>query len=130
MAHFAKFVSLARTPDEIKEQQAKDAGRPPDKIPEPVYPYGLCIYLDDEILKKLDIDHDGCEVGDTIHLCCMAEVTDVSQRKMSDGVKCRIELQITQMAVENEDAEGAGAFDNSERMKKRYGINAEAGEDE
>jgi hypothetical protein len=127
MAHFAKFVSLARSPDELKEQAKKQYG---PSMEQPVFPYGLCLSLDEDTIKKLGLDTDDCEVGAKIHLCCMAEVTDFSKRKMDDGISRRIELQITDIAFENEGTEGAAAFDNSERMSKRYGIGKAAAEDE
>jgi hypothetical protein len=132
MAHFAKFISLARTKAELKTEAEKNSGAVPSKMEQPIYPYGLCINFDEEMIKKLELETDDCEVGAKIHLCCMAEVTDFGERKMNDGIQRRIELQITDIAFENEDAEGKSAFDSSERMAKRYGIaeRADAGEDD
>jgi hypothetical protein len=132
MAHFAKFVSLARTPDELKADAEKMGigGSVPSKVEQPIYPYGLCINLDEETIKKLKLDTDDCEVGSTIHICCMATVTDFGQRKMNDGVNRRIELQITDLALENEDEENAPAFSNHKRMKQRYGIKSSGDEGE
>ena len=127
--HFAKFVNLARTPEELAAERAKSNPNSPG-YEQPVYPYGLCICLDEDMLNKLKLDTEDCEVGAKIHLCCMAEVTDFSQRKMDDGVRRRIELQVTDIALENEDEENAGALDNSERMAKRYGIKADGGEED
>ena len=118
MAHFAKFISLARSPEELKKDAAPMAPAAADKpTSQPVFPYGLSICLDDETLTKLRLDAE-CEVGDTIHFCVMAEVTDKSERKMTDGVKRRVELQITDIALgDNEDAENKSAV---ERMTGRY----------
>lgn len=101
----------------------------PSKVEQPVFPYGLCINLDEDTIKKLGLDTEDCEVGSKIHLCCMAEVTDFGQRKMNDGVQRRIELQITDIAFENEDEEGTSAFSSEDRMAARYGIKANDGED-
>jgi hypothetical protein len=115
MAHFARFVSMVRTPKEIKEDTDKLVADTV-KMEQPLYPYGLCISLDDDILSKLDIDDD-CDVGDTIHLCCLAKVTSSSKRDTSEGPKHHIELQITDMAVEDEDEENDAAV---KRMAGRY----------
>lgn len=118
MAHFAKFVSLARTPKELKADEAKNVPMPA-AIEQPIYPYGTCISLEDEELDKLGLDAD-CDVGDTIHLCCMAKVTSCSKRDTSSGTTRRVELQITEVAIEDEDAEGAAAMSSETRIKGRY----------
>lgn len=103
---FSKMVSMARTTEEKDEQRERDM------YPQPVsemsdYPYGLCISLDDEILEKLDLDGD-CEVGDVIDLRVFAKVTSVNKRQVNGDDECRIELQITELAVENETTEEPG----------------------
>lgn len=71
----------------------------------PKYPYGLCISLCDDELEKLNLDTDEVNVGDMLHMHCLAEVTSVSKRDDSNGPCCRIELQITNIAAESEDEE-------------------------
>ena len=72
----------------------------------PDYPYGLCISLCQDELEKLDIDYDDVSVGDMIHLVCMATVTSVScHDSETSGPSCRIELQITHIAAEDEEEE-------------------------
>lgn len=70
------------------------------------YPWGLSISLDDESLKKIKADFDTIEIGETYHFFVMAKVTAKS-RNESDGGEPheRVELQITHMAAESEDAE-------------------------
>lgn len=71
----------------------------------PAYPYGLCISLCDDELEKLGLD-DNVNVGDMLHMHCLAEVTSVSKRDDSNnGPSCRIELQIKFIAAEDEDEE-------------------------
>ena len=65
------------------------------------YPYGLCISLGDAEVEKLGLEDETPEIGDMIHLFCMAKVTSISE----DGNGKRIELQITHMACEDEDEE-------------------------
>lgn len=71
----------------------------------PDYPYGLCISFDSETVEKLALDDD-VQVGDMIHLHCMAKVTSVSvSDNEQSGPCCRYELQITHIAAEDEDGE-------------------------
>lgn len=107
MSRFGQMIDMATTPAEVMEKQS-------DCIPcEPSvskYPYGLCISLDDETLEKLGLDGDLPASGDMIHLCAMAKVTNAScnERLTEDGkteVSRRVELQITNMALESEDEE-------------------------
>src|SRR6266567_4995889 len=111
---FQSMVDMAKTPDEVKKE-VNDYPRasfasdlPAPKVP--VYPYGLCISLDEDTLAKLKLDGDLPDVGEMIHLAAMAKVTSVSEREREDttGNKtrcCRVELQITHLATEVEDQE-------------------------
>lgn len=60
----------------------------------PTVPYGLCISLTNNELEKLDLD-DGCEVGDLLHMVCMARVRNVNKSELS----CRIEMEIFDIEV-------------------------------
>lgn len=83
------------------------------------YPYGLCISLDDESLKKLDVDFDSVEVGETYHFMAMAKVTAKSRNERAEGEprEC-IELQIVMLSAESEDAENEE--DKTPTRKKMY----------
>ncbi len=107
MAGFSTMVDMARDPEEVKEDMKPASIETPSA---PVYPYGLCISFDEDTLEKLGLDGSLPQVGMMIHLAGMAKVTSVSQneREMPDGGKkncCRVELQITHLATENEDDE-------------------------
>lgn len=91
------MVDMARKPQEEPTTM-------PCMPEEPIYPYGLCISLTQDELEKLDLTPD-CQVGDMIHLMAMAKVTSISQYETSEHTNCRIELQITHLAVEDEDKE-------------------------
>lgn len=93
-----KMVDMRKTPQDTKDSAAMIA---PDAN---IYPYGLCLSLGNEELEKLGLDCD-CEVGDMIHLFCLASVTSVSQNATENGENKRVELQIKFMSVESEDAE-------------------------
>lgn len=97
---FSKMVDMRRSPEEKKE--VMDAPMPSDM---PDYPYGLCISLGNDELEKLSLDCSDCESGDTIDLRAFAKVTSISKQDYNGTQTCRIELQITQLAVENEDTE-------------------------
>ena len=126
MAHFAKMIDMAKTPEQVNKEVTESMPGAPrsatsiaDNLPK--YPYGLCITLESEQLEKLGIDCE-CEVGDMIHLCAMAKVTSVSSREKEGGENdLRIELQITHLASENEDEEGHESISREDRVKHRYG---------
>lgn len=109
---FEGMVDLARSPKEIKDErsEAKASMAPASEPSVPIYPYGMCLSMDEEVLKKLGLDGDLPDVGEMIHIAGMAKVTSVSEREevQPDGSKkacCRVELQITHLAAEDEDRE-------------------------
>lgn len=65
----------------------------------PQYPYGLRICLDGQSLAKHKFDHADFRVGGILHLHAFARVTSVSEDPP------RVELQITELKIESEDAE-------------------------
>lgn len=108
MADFKRMVSMIRTP----EEKAKDMA---DCMPSaftcadvPDVPYGLRISLGNEELAKLELPAD-CQIGDILHAVIMARVTSVSSNDTGKGPQNRIELSITDMAVENESEEAEEA---------------------
>jgi hypothetical protein len=86
---------------ELTDEEKLDAHMPIAMPERPDYPFGLRICLTDKELEKLDLDDD-CNIGDMIDIRAMAEVTSVSKSDGPNGASCRIELQITHLAVENE----------------------------
>ena len=107
MRHTEKLVDMAKTPAEVKEDTADvPAAESKSKA---VYPYGLCIRLQEDELEKLGLDGDLPSVGEMIHICAQARVTSVSEseREDSDGKKrkcCCVELQICEMGVPTAEA--------------------------
>lgn len=84
------------------------------------YPYGLAISLDNESLKKLEVDFDSVEVGETYHFMAMAKVTSKSRNERDSGGPCEcIELQITSLSAESEDAEGEEVVPARKKMYKK-----------
>lgn len=92
------YVDMALTPPEKKEEY-------PSTPSAPMYPYGLCISLGTEQLKKLGLD-DGVEAGDHIDLHAIGKVTSVSIRDV-DGSEPdhRVEIQLIAIECEDEDKE-------------------------
>lgn len=93
-----KLVSMERTAPEMAEAES-----PSYNVSK--YAYGLSVCLNQEELDKLDLDTSDVEVGDMLHAVCMLEVTSVSKNDTGAGEKCRIELQITHIGIENESTE-------------------------
>lgn len=126
---FQSMIDMARTPAEVKTEVAKMVDMPAPAMAKPsvpTYPYGLCISMDEECLKKLGLDGDLPEVGEMIHLAAMGKVTSVSEneREGTDGSKercCRVEIQITHLATENEDDEADREMATQQRRKRFYG---------
>ena len=70
------------------------------------YPYGLRITLTHEELEKLDVDHTDWEMGETFHIHALAKVVSKSANEREGGeASCSVELQLTHLAGESEDAE-------------------------
>lgn len=86
---------------ELADDDKLDMVCPPALEDMPDYPYGLRITLTHRECEKLDLEPDCC-VGDVIDLRCFARVTSISSNETTGGPECRIELQITDMACENE----------------------------
>jgi hypothetical protein len=102
MARFKKMVSMERTDEEKHDARREMFSSPIDDMPD--VPPGLCICLTESELSKLDLDDD-VEVGDMLHMFAMAKVTSVSKHDTGSGPKCRVELSITDMEIEDEDDE-------------------------
>lgn len=62
------------------------------------YPYGLCIRLDEESIKKLEIKKLP-EAGSNMILMAKVTVQSVSMRGTKEGEDRYLELQITDMAI-------------------------------
>lgn len=91
---WTKFINL-----ELDDDDRLDMAMP--IMPQgPEYPPGLRICLCDGELRKLDLEADP-DIGDTIDIRAFAKVMSFSNY---DG-KRRVELQITDLAIEDENQE-------------------------
>lgn len=109
MYKLPNMVDLSRS-DEEKEDAQSFNYEAPD------YPPGLSICLTQDELEKLDLEDD-CEVGDMIHMHCIARVTSVSKKEVNGENDCRIELQITHISAEDEDDENDEAEEDMRPLR-------------
>lgn len=94
----AGMVSMKRT---AAENKAMRETAMPD--PGPGYPYGLCLQLGADELKKLGVETLP-EVGQVFEITAYAKVTRVSSSASESYKDKSIELQITDMSLEDEGA--------------------------
>lgn len=119
-----KFVDMAFTRAEAKLEAEPSPAEVSAAAPR--YSYGLCICLGPDELAKLGIT-DMPSAGDMLHGAFMSKVTSVSERDTEGGKDCRVELQITHLAIESEDDENDEMV--SERRAKRMYVGAKDDED-
>jgi hypothetical protein len=97
---FRHMVDMTRTDEE--KMQARYPEMPSLEVPD-VHP-GLCLCLNEADLERLDLE-DNAEVGDLLHMHCIAKVTSVNKSDTGDGCKVRVEMSVIFMTIEDEDAE-------------------------
>lgn len=98
------LLSMELSPAEAKQEVACE--------PEaPKYPWGLCIDLNEDSLKKLGIDTLP-EVGSTMSIIARADVQSASESQYNGDKEKRmsLSLQITDMAVAPAAKDVAGAL--------------------
>jgi hypothetical protein len=104
---FSKLVDVAYTDEEKAE---KFPGMAEDSAPD--YPWGLCLTLDECTLEKLGLEEENPEIGDMIDLRAFGKVTGI-RKDMRDGeAHTCLEIQISHLAVEDEDDEEPGEDDD------------------
>ena len=111
-----RMVDMAQTPAEAAENMM------PNVDSAPKYPYGLSIRLTQDELDKMNVDHTDWQIGDMFHLHAMGKVTSISEHETEGGQRCCVEIQLTHLAGESEDAE------NEEEEKEEEGEDSK-GED-
>lgn len=109
MASFSHMTDMQRTDEEKSAERAEMFSSPMSDMPD--VPHGLCNCLTETELTKLELDDD-VEVGDYLHGRVMWKVTSVNKSDTGGGMKCRVELAIVAMSVdENESTEMPGDDD-------------------
>lgn len=94
-----KMVDLLEMPEKIETTASS-----PEYAQQPCYPYGLCLRLDEKTMAKVGID-ELPEVGEMIHIMAIAKVISVGSSATENHDSKHMELQITHMALEDEDKE-------------------------
>lgn len=88
---------------ELSDEGKYDALQPIPMDTKPDFPYGTRICLTHVELAKLGLDKD-CSVGDVLEFEARAVVTSISHNQNEDGSECcRVELQIQEMGVDEDD---------------------------
>ena len=104
MAGFKNMVDMTLSQEEKVEKRLEDTyPQPVTMIPD--IPGGLCMCWDEDILEKLNIDVDDCDVGDMLHVSGMVKLTSKSISESDSGRKMRFEVGFVFMAVEDEEEE-------------------------
>jgi hypothetical protein len=105
------MANMQMTAEEAKEYATGDI-KPGDA---PKYPYGLCLYLNDQSLKKLGIN-ELPKVGAKLTMTATIVVTSVGSSQQQDGdSENRADLQITDMEL------GAASRSPDEKANALYG---------
>lgn len=92
-----KTVSLKLSPKEKKEELAEYKPKAPE------YPWGSCIRLDKDEMKKLGIDLSDAAEGATFTMAGKCKIVGYSMSKREGGEDyASVELQITDLGLEAE----------------------------
>lgn len=113
---FSKMVDMRRSDSEKMASDGPFACSTVGGPTGPDYPYGLRIRLSQDDLAKLDLEGD-CQAGDMIDLRAFAKVINVTDDDVDGKTRRSIELQIQQLAVENEEEDEAPAAKRASRYK-------------
>lgn len=112
-----KLVSMELSPKEAEAETIE--ARETEK---PKYPYGTCLYLDEEALAKLGIT-DLPDVGSMLHIMAIGKVTGTSEREYEGGSHKTLDVQLVEMACD-EEGDGDDGL-TSPAAKKLYGGESE-----
>lgn len=113
---FSRMVDMKRSDSEKMAADSPFAMSAAGGPTGPDYPYGLRIRLGEDELAKLDLEGD-CSAGDMIDLRAFAKVVNVTVDDVDGKPRRSIELQIQQLAVENEEEDEAPAAKRASRYK-------------
>ncbi len=110
MANFRNMVDMTLSPEEKIEKRMEDSYPPPISLM-PDIPSGLCMCWDEDILEKLNIEVDDCDVGDMLHVSGMVRLTSKSINETDSGRRMRFEVGFVFMSVEDENEEAEETID-------------------
>lgn len=101
------MINMKMSPKEAKEWSE------PSPENAPAYPYGLCIYLNDESLKKLGFT-TAPAAGAELTLQAKVVVTSCGMNQQQDGdQEIRCDLQITDMELAGAGPDASAMYSNS-----------------
>ncbi len=130
MAHFhaAKLADLAKTPEEAKKDLGGLVPVAAETKPSlPVYPWGTCIRLEDDVLTKV-MPGEMPPAGAMVHGCFTGMVkasTPATDRIDSDGKKTScgacVEIEIRELGFAAEDDVDRQIETSEARQKTWYG---------
>ena len=92
-----KLVNLARSKAEVKEQNTLC------KSDAPSFSYGTSIRFDKDDLEKMGLKLGDLKPGTVFSIEATAEVVSVSQNKSSNYDSASLELQITEIGLEEQE---------------------------
>lgn len=93
----------------LSKKEAKADSLEAVEMKEPVYPWGLCYSLNEEVLEKLGDSIDDYEVGEEYFLYAKCKVTGKSEREYENSPKSMcVNLQITDLLIEDTDGDEEG----------------------
>ena len=95
---WSKLVSMELS----EEDKMTDMPMPMPMPNKPDYPWGLRISLTERELGKLGLLDAECKEGDLIDMRCFARITRVTTDVGEGQSHCKVEAQITEIAMENE----------------------------
>lgn len=92
----------------LTKKESTGSNRVAVGIDEELYPYGLVLHLNDEEIKKIDVDIKSLKVGDQVVVEARALVSSLSSRLVQEGKKKPgsdedLSIQITDLALSLED---------------------------
>ena len=85
----------------LTEEEMKEKVSPQPALEREQYPYGLCIHLDDEMYKRLEVG-DTPKVGDEFMILAKATVKEVRKEMNNQADDTSMTLQITDMDMKKE----------------------------
>lgn len=96
-----KLVNMKIDPKAREERYAESA-----LADRPVYPWGLSLNLDEEVLEKLGLE-ELPTVGKPLKLIALVDVTSVSSNESKGGESRSVGLQITDLCLEKPGAKAS-----------------------
>jgi hypothetical protein len=130
MAHFhaSNLVNLGKTPERVASDLAPRPGGVPAGPSMPVYPYGTCISLCDDVLAKVMPGGELPPAGAYVHGCFVGMVKAVSpgsERIDGDGKRtvsgATVEIEIQDLGFAAEDAVDRQQEVEQKQLKTWYG---------